>query len=53
MKSITHEFDIIALTEFHLHLNQTYNSDPQFTHPIPGYDKFYVKSNIGYGGIVR
>ena len=52
MKSITHEFDIIALTECHLHLNETYNADLQNTHPIPGYDKFYVKSKIRYGGVV-
>ena len=39
MKSITHEFDIIALTECHLHLNETYDFDLQNTHPIPGYDK--------------
>ena len=52
MKSITHEFDIIALTECHIHLNETYNSDLHNTHSIPGYDKFYVQSKIRYGGVV-
>ena len=39
VKSITHESDIIALTECHLHVNETYDFDLQNTHPIPGYDK--------------
>ena len=52
LNSVTYEFDIIVLTECHLQLNVTYDHDIHNQHPIQGYDKFYTRSKIKYGGVV-
>ena len=52
INSIKYSFDIIALTECHLQLNESYNVDLHNYQPIQGYDKFYTRSRIKYGGVI-
>ena len=52
LKSLKIEFDALILTECHIQMNELFDEDLHKTHPIEGYDKFYVKSTIRYGGVV-
>ncbi len=44
LNSINYNIDAIILTECHIQHSNTYNYDLHNTHPIEGYDKFYIKS---------
>ena len=52
LNSFKFTFDAIILTECHIAVNDLCNFDLHNQHPIEGYDKFYVKSTIKYGGVV-
>ena len=52
LTSLNYQFDVITLVECHIKENKLYNYDLHNAHVMNNYDKFYVKSNIKYGGIV-
>ena len=52
LKSLNFNFDVIILTECHIKIDELHDIDIHNQHPIDGYDKFYKKSCIKYGGVV-
>ena len=52
LNTIKYSFDVIILTECHIFKNEIYNADIHKTHPINGYDKFYTRSTIKFGGVI-
>ena len=52
LNSLKYNFDALILTECHIQADELYNADLHNMHPIDGYDKFYVKSSIKFGGVV-
>lgn len=52
LSSLNYKFDVITLVECHIKNDELYNHDLHNTHPLNNYDKFYVRSNIRYGGII-
>ena len=53
LNSLNYTFDAIVLTECHIEKSTLVNVDLHNKHPIEGYDKFYIESNIKYGGVIR
>ena len=51
LNTMHYKFDVIFLTECHIQADDL-NIDIHNRHPIDGYDKFYVKSCIKFGGVV-
>ncbi len=52
LSSFKFTFDAVILTECHIAINDHCNFDLHNQHPLEGYDKFYVKSTIKYGGVI-
>ena len=52
LNSLNFTFDAIILTECHIQQNEHHNPDIHNTHKIEGYDKFYIRSEIAYGGVI-
>ena len=52
LSTIEHDFDVLILTEAHLQVDPNYNFELHQMHVITGYDKFYCRSNIKFGGVV-
>ena len=52
ISTIEHNFDVLILTEAHIQVDPHYNADLHQKHVISGYDKFYCRSNIKFGGVV-
>ena len=52
ISTIEHNFDVLILTEAHIQVDPHYNADLHQKHVISGYDKFYCRYNIKFGGVV-
>ena len=52
LASLNYNFDIIVLSECHIQINEHHNADLHNTHVIGGYDKYYTRSKIKYGGVI-
>ena len=52
LSSLETQFDIIILTECHLQKDDLVSRDLHNKYPLNGYNTFYVKSTIRYGGVL-
>lgn len=51
LNTITHTFDVIVLNECHIKQDAA-NTNLHSKFPLTGYELFYVKSTISYGGVM-